>query len=288
MFIAVALLASLGALPATASPPAPRPTAPAARSEATTQLPRGVRPTHYDVAVTPDAGALTFKGKVAIAIDVLAPTSTLVLNAIDLTFADVRLSGGPGQAAFAPPQVAVSDADQTATFTFAKVIPPGAYRLTADYAGRIGTQAVGLFALDYETPEGRKRALFTQFENSDARRLLPCWDEPSYKATFTLEVEVPSAQMAVSNMPVVSRTDLGHGQSRVLFAPSPKMSTYLLFLAVGDLDRATTHVGTTEIGVVTQKGAAAQAAFALSSSAAVLREYNDYFAVPYPLPKLDN
>src|SRR5450432_948772 len=128
MFIAIAALASLGALPATAAPSTPRPTAPTARAEATTQLPRGVRPTHYDLAVTPDAGALTFKGKVAIALDVLEPTSTLVLNAIDLTFADVRLSGGPGQAAFAPPKVAVSDADQTATFTFATAIPPGAYR----------------------------------------------------------------------------------------------------------------------------------------------------------------
>ena len=89
-------------------------------------------------------------------------------------------------------------------------------------------------------------------------------------------------------MPVAQRTDLGNGRSRVRFAPTPRMSTYLLFLAVGDLDRATTRVGDTEIGVVTKKGALDQAQFALDSSAIVLREYNDYFGTPYPLPKLDN
>ena len=272
--VAVLTVATLAVLPVTAAAP--------------TQLPRGVRPTHYELAVTPDAAALTFKGKVAIAIDVTEATSTLVVNAIDLTFADVRLSGGAGKAAIAPSKVEVSDAAQTATFTFEKAIPPGAYRLAVEYAGRIGTQAVGLFALDYDTAAGRKRALFTQFENSDARRLLPCWDEPSYKATFTLEADVPSSEMAVSNMPVATRTDLGGGRSRVLFATSPRMSTYLLFLAVGDLARATTTAGKTEIGVVTQRGKTDQAAFALESSAAILREYDDYFALPYPLPKLDN
>ncbi len=66
------------------------------------------------------------------------------------------------------------------------------------------------------------------------------------------------------------------------------MSTYLLFFGLGEFDRATTMADGTEIGVITQKGLASQAGFALESSSAVLREYNDYFGVPYPLPKLDN
>ena len=71
-----------------------------------------------------------------------------------------------------------------------------------DYTGKIGTQANGLFAIDYDTQAGKKRALFTQFENSDARRMIPSWDEPAHKATFTLERPCRAAQMAVSNMPV--------------------------------------------------------------------------------------
>src|SRR6185436_2083215 len=221
--------------------------------------------------VTPDAGALTFRGRVVISVELLEPTASLTLNAIDLSFAQVQLSGGPAAPAFAAPKVAVDAAAQTATFTFARTLPRGAYRLAIDYTGKIGTQAVGLFALDYDTPAGRKRALFTQFENSDARRFIPSWDEPAYRATFDLEAIVPSGEMAVSNMPVAQRSDLGNGTSRVRFARSPRMSTYLLFLALGDLDRATTRVGDTEIGVVTKKGALDQAKFALDSSAIVLR-----------------
>ena len=283
LLASVLAMGGLAALPVGA---APRASAPAAAI--TTQLPRTVRPTHYAVAITPDAGALAFSGRIAISIEVLRPTATITLNAVDLTFAAARLARAAGGRVFAPPAIAVDASAQTATFTFATPVPPGAYRLDLDYAGRIGTQAVGLFAIDYDSAQGRKRGLFTQFENSDARRLIPSWDEPSYKATFDLEATVPSDQMAVSNMPVAERTDLGGGRSRVRFAPSPKMSTYLLFFALGDLERITTRAGETEIGIITQKGLASQAAFALESSATILREYNDYFGTPYPLPKLDN
>jgi tricorn protease interacting factor F2/3 len=57
---------------------------------------------------------------------------------------------------------------------------------------------------------------------------------------------------------------------------------------VGDFDRATTTSDGTQIGVIMQKGKSAQAAFALKSASEVLHDYNDYFGVKYPLPKLDN
>ena len=266
-------------------------TGPAVAAESTptpTQLPRTVRPTHYDITIEPDAAALTFHGTVAIAVDVLAPVESMTLNAIDMKFASVRLSDGKGKAVLAGPKITTDDAAQTATFAFGKSIPSGQYRLAIDYTGKIGTQATGLFAIDYDTAAGRKRALYTQFEASDARRMIPSWDEPAHKATFTLEAVVPHEQMAVSNMPVAERVDLAGGRARVRFQKTPKMSTYLLFFGTGEFDRATAKLGPTELGVVTQKGKADQAKFALDSSVRVLREYNDYFGTPYPLPKLDN
>jgi len=266
-------------------------TGPAVAAESTptpTQLPRTVRPAHYDITIEPDAAALTFHGTVAIAVDVLAPVESLTLNAIDMKFASVRLSDGKGKAVLAGPKITTDDAAQTATFAFGKSIPSGQYRLAIDYTGKIGTQATGLFAIDYDTAAGRKRALYTQFEASDARRMIPSWDEPAHKATFTLEAVVPHEQMAVSNMPVAERVDLAGGRARVRFQKTPKMSTYLLFFGTGEFDRATAKLGPTELGVVTQKGKADQAKFALDSSVRVLREYNDYFGTPYPLPKLDN
>jgi aminopeptidase N len=262
--------------------------APRARQQVTTQLPRTVRPTHYAVAVTPHADKLAFDGTVAVDVQVLKPTASITLNAIDMAFSSVKLAAADGKAAFPAPKVSVDGKAQTATFTFARPIAPGSYTLTMAYTGKIGTQANGLFAIDYDTASGKKRALYTQFENSDARRFIPSWDEPAYKATFDLSVTVPAGEMAVSNMPVAARTDLGNGLARVTFQTSPKMSTYLLFFGLGDFERATTTVDGTEIGVITQKGKRDQAAFTLESASAVLKEYNDYFGVPYPLPKLDN
>jgi aminopeptidase N len=283
LFSAIALaLAGTSVIGMAATPDA------ASTELATTQLPRGVQPTHYDVAVVPHAKSMNFDGKVVVTINVSKPTDSITLNAINMTFASVQLTPASGGSAFAAPKVGVDAKAQTATFTFARTIPAGSYKLAMSYTGKIETQANGLFAIDYDTKTGKKRALYTQFENSDARRFIPSWDEPAYKATFDLTATVPTGEMAVNNMPVASRTDLGNGLTRVRFQPTPKMSTYLLFFGLGDFERATTMADGTEIGVITQRGKKSQAGFTLKSGAAVLKEYNDYFGVPYPLPKLDN
>ena len=65
------------------------------------------------------------------------------------------------------------------------------------------------------------------------------------------------------------------------------MSSYLLFLALGDLERLTLKAGEVEVGVVARRGEIAKAKFALDAAAKLVGYYNDYFDAPYPLPKLD-
>ncbi len=249
-------------------------------------LPTNVAPLNYDVAVTPDMTAMTFTGQVAITVDVKAPTHTITLNAAELTFSRVALSGMP-----AAPQVSFDTEQQTATLTFPSEVSAGRHTLTIAYAGQINEHAAGLFALDYDAPTsvggGRKKALFTQFENSDARRFVPSWDEPNKKATFTLTATVPKALMAVSNMPVASASDVAGGLKRVRFVTTPKMSSYLLFFGLGDFERIHKDVDGTDVGVIVKRGATDQATYALDAATHILRYYNEYFGVKYPLPKLD-
>ncbi|WP_126945990.1 M1 family metallopeptidase [Xanthomonas sp. BRIP62409] len=282
--IALALVGTSPAVSAFAAAPVP-PSAEA--SSITTQLPRTAKPTHYAVEITPHADKMRFDGKVAIDISVLQPTDQIVLQAASLNFARGTLTqkGGKPQSA----KISTDAEAQTATFAFGKSLAAGEYVLSIDYSGVINTQANGLFALDYTTAQGARRALFTQFENSDARRFIPSWDEPNFKATFDLAINAPAGQMAVSNMPVASSRPSANGRTRIAFQTSPKMSTYLLFVSVGDFERATvTADNGTEIGVIAQKGKVGQAQFVLESGRDVLHEYNAYFGIPYPLPKLDN
>ncbi|ASK93229.1 M1 family metallopeptidase [Xanthomonas campestris pv. trichodesmae] len=254
----------------------------------TTQLPRTARPTHYALEITPHADTLTFDAKAAIDIAVLQSTDRIVLQAAKLRIGKSTLTQGKSR----KPQIAKLNLDaeaQTATFAFDKPLAPGNYVLTIDYSGAINTQVGGLFAADYASPHGQRRALLTQFQPADARSVIPCWDEPNFKATFDLAVTVPATQLAVSNMPVATSRVVAGGLKRVVFQRSPRMSTYLLFLAVGDFGRATVAADhNTEIGVVAQAGKLDQAQFALESTRSILHQYNHYFGVSYPLPKLDS
>ena len=290
MKIAVALLASAAL---TLIVPAPAAAQPAAAvdtvdSSLPTQLPRTAIPRHYAITVTPHPQRLTFDGKVAIDLEVTKETRTLVLNAADLKFSSAILRPAKGGAAVAA-KVSVDADAQTATFAFPRAIAPGAYRLDIVYSGKINTQANGLFALDYKNKEGKDaRSLFTQFEAADARRFVPGWDEPDYKATWDLTARVAARDMAVSNMPVSASRKLGRGLKEVRFATTPTMSSYLLFFASGDLERISKPVGDREVGIVVSRGNGSKAHYALDAEAQILPYYNDYFGTPYPLPKLDN
>jgi aminopeptidase N len=257
---------------ATPSPPAH------ARREV---LPDNVLPLHYELAVVPDAAALTFTGKVAITVEVVAPGPAITLNAVGLTFDHATLDGGPDA------RVSFDKALGRATLTFAGVIAGGQHLLNIEYHGSIGRATQGFFAMDYAGPDGPRRTLATNFEPADARDLLPCWDEPVRKATFSVSVDAPKDRMAVSNMPIAEVTSLSPTTQRVRFQQTPKMSTYLLFIGVGDFERIESRVDGVDVGVVVKRGDTGKAGYALEQAGKLLHYYNEYFGLPYPLPKLD-
>ena len=253
-------------------------------------LPRIARPSHYRIDIIPDAKALTFGASASIDLQLFEASKTLTLNGNDLTVTKASLVPADGGAPIALSVTADADA-QTLTFAAPAALAPGKYRLDVAYTGKIGTQAAGLFALDYPDAKTGKdvRALFTQFEAPDARRFVPSFDEPSYKATFDLSAVIPSDQMAVGNMPVASSQDLGNGTKRVTFQTTPKMSSYLLFFSAGDFERTAVKAADgVETGIVGPTGTGDQMHYARDVLAQILPYYDNYFGVRFPLPKLDN
>lgn len=245
------------------------------------QLPGGIAPTSYDITIRPDAKAMTFSGEETVSIAVAKPTRSVVLNAADLKISRAMVDG-------AAVPFTIDTTKQQLTLTLPTALSAGQHRVQFAWTGTINTSAAGLFAIDYSNQDGSSsRMLVTQFEAPDARRFAPMWDEPAYKATFKLSTVAPGDQTAFSNMPVTSVTKQSDGTKLYHFAETPKMSSYLLFLGMGDVERKTVMAGKTEIGVITRRGVVDQGDYALESAKRLLTYYNDYFGQPYPLPKLD-
>src|SRR4051812_18060415 len=126
--ISAAVALALGACPLQHALAAPQSAARSASAqEATTQLPRGVIPSHYEISLTPDAANARFAARAAITLSVTKATNSITLNAADLTFNSAALApaaGGATQAATQTAKVSVDADAQTATFTFPRPLAP--------------------------------------------------------------------------------------------------------------------------------------------------------------------
>jgi alanyl aminopeptidase len=248
------------------------------------RLPRNVEPLDYEARLRVDPAQDAFTGTVDIRMRVLEPTDLVWLNAKGLDVSDASASV-PGAEAI--PATVVAGSDDVLGFSFAKVLPAGEVRLSLRFAGTMDRQgSIGLFRQD---ENGYWYAL-TQLEPMDARRVLPCFDEPDRKATWKLVLTVPSQMRAFANMPVESERASGAGWREVTFMRSPPLPSYLLAFAVGEFDvvdggRAGTHK--TPISIIVPKGRAAEGRYAAANAGAILAAAERFFGVPYPFPKLD-
>ena len=178
---------------------------------------------------------------------------------------------------------------ETATFTFDANLPEGPATLELAFTGLLNDQLHGFYRSTFTDANGATHLIATtQFEHSDARRAFPCWDEPSFKATYQVNLTVPSHLAAYSNSPELSNTELGNGQRTISYAPTMKMSTYLVAFIVGPFEETPAlDVDSTPLRVVYPIGKGHLAALALESGAFALRFFAEYFDIAYPGDKLD-
>ncbi len=248
------------------------------------KLPKEVVPTEYAIRIVPNLDNFTFAGSESVKLNVRSPVHQLVLNGLELKIEAASVDGKelPLSA------IKTDNEKELLTLTLPSELAVGDHALTLRFTGKINQQGQGLFYVRYQEQGSgaRKVMLGTQFEATDARRFFPCWDEPAFRARFQLTVVVPENWLAVSNMPIESEQKIAGGKE-VRFAPTPPMSSYLNVLVAGELDFIESRVGPTQIRVIATKGKAELGRYALEASAEILKYYNDYFGVPYPLPKLD-
>jgi aminopeptidase N len=245
------------------------------------RLPELAKPQHYQITVAPDLDKEKFAGEETIDINVLKPTPSITLNSAEIQFGEVTVTAG-GQTQTA--EVAPDEKNEMVTFKLAKPLEAGPASIHIRYTGILNGQLRGFYI---SKGNNRKYAL-TQLENTDARRMYPSFDEPDYKATFDLAAIVDKGDSAISNGKVVSDTPgPGEGKHTVKFATTPKMSSYLVALAVGDWECLEGSADNIPIRICGVPGSKANAGFALAAAEYTLKYYNNYFGIKYPYAKLD-
>jgi len=245
------------------------------------RLPGGVNPEHYTLWFAPDLAKATFRGRETIRVQVARPTTTVTLHAAEITFTEVSIAAG-GQTQRA--RVSEDAKNEMVTFTVDRPVPAGPASIAITYTGLLNDKLRGFYLSE---ANGRRYAV-SQLEATDARRAFPSFDEPAYKATFDISLNVAAADSVISNGRQISDAPgPDPGTHTVAFATTPKMSSYLVAMLVGDFVCREGAAEGIPIRICSTPDKRAQTGYALTAAEQQVAFFNQYFGIKYPFGKLD-
>ena len=233
-------------------------------------------PEHYDLFLDLNRADKTFSGKVTITGE--AKTSKISLHQKDLTVKSVEVAG----------QARPFTLDKDNEALYIELEAAGSVVVTITYTGKITDNMTGIYPSYYTVDGVKKEIISTQFESHFAREAFPSVDEPKAKATFDLALKFDQAEgeLALSNMPeidVENRKATGVWK----FETTPRMSSYLLAFAAGDMQGITAKTKNgTLVGVYATKAhPESNLEFALDIAVHCIEFYEEYYGVKYPIPQ---
>lgn len=255
------------------------------------RLPKHVAPVHYDLMIHANLSTLDFQGTVEIEIIANQSTSTIILHSRQLHISKATLNRGSGESLSEQPLrvLEYTPHEQVALLASEPLIVGVLYTVVISYAGNLSESFHGFYKSTYRTSEGEVRILAsTQFEPTAARMAFPCFDEPALKASFSIKLRREPRHLAISNMPLVRSVTVAEGLIEDHFDVTVKMSTYLVAFIVSDFKSVSkmTKSGV-KVSVYSVPEKINQADYALDAAVTLLEFYEDYFSIPYPLPKQD-
>nr|XP_020824556.1 thyrotropin-releasing hormone-degrading ectoenzyme isoform X1 [Phascolarctos cinereus] len=255
------------------------------------RLPGHLKPLHYNLMLTVFMENFTFSGEVNVEVACLNATRYIVLHASRVVVERVQVAE---DRAFGAVQVAryfLYPQNQVFVVVLNRTLEAQRnYNLKIIYNAFIENELLGFFRSSYVLHGERRFLGVTQFSPTHARKAFPCFDEPIYKATFKISIKHQATYLSLSNMPVETSVFEEDGWVTDHFSQTPLMSTYYLAWAVCNF---TFREKVTKSGVVVRLYARPDAVrrgsgdYALHITKRLIEFYEDYFKVPYSLPKLD-
>ncbi|KAM7147545.1 endoplasmic reticulum aminopeptidase 2 isoform 1-T2 [Molossus nigricans] len=257
------------------------------------RLPNVVIPLHYDLFVHPNLTSLDFVASEKIEVLVRDATQFIILHSKDLEIMNVTLHSEEDLRYRKPGKklnvLSYPAHQQIALLVPEKLLADLKYYVAIDFQAKLADGFEGFYKSTYRTLGGETRTIaVTDFEPTEARMAFPCFDEPLFKANFSIKIRRESRHIALSNMPKVKTIELEGGLLEDHFETTVKMSTYLVAYIVCDFKSVS---GTSSSGVKVSIYASpdkwSQTHYALEASLKLLDFYENYFDINYPLPKLD-
>lgn len=285
-------------------------------NESKYRLPGDVIPEFYNLVFTPNLKDFSFRGTATIDIQAKRTTDTIVLNALDLKITSAKLmrinyveevSKNPRP----PMETGTTSLDpehEQARIVFQTPLEAGGiYRLKLEFIGELNDKLRGFYRSHYIDDKGEKKWLATtQMEPTDARRMFPSFDEPEMKAKFKITAKIEPGLTAISNgtHPFVNNKYIApdvlnsphdklssQGAAKLTnftFETSPKMSSYLVALIIGDFKPTETKVvDGIPVTVWALAGKEHLGKYALDAACEILQYQRKYFGIKYPGSKLD-
>jgi tricorn protease interacting factor F2/3 len=241
-----------------------------------------VIPVNYVLEFEPIFKNFTFNGKETIAVNCKESVNSITLHCAELKIRSCHVKhNGISEKAITK----IDPKKEELTIIIKNKIKGSAF-IEIDFVGTLNDRLLGFYRSQYKQNGKIKYLATTQFEAADARRAFPCWDEPEAKATFDISIIAENKFTAISNMPVASKKKIKN-KTIYKFAKTPIMSTYLIYLAVGEFEYLTGKTGKIQIRVITTKGNKSKGKYSLELGKKLLSSYEKYFGIKYPLPKLD-
>jgi puromycin-sensitive aminopeptidase len=249
------------------------------------RLPANVTPERYDLILTPDLKAFTFAGSETVAISVHEATTEVVLNALEL---EIESATAERASKSLTAQIELEPLRERARLRFGEALETGAWTLRIKFRGILNDKLHGFYRSQYTDAAGKLQTVATtQFEATDARRAIPCWDEPALKAVFGVTLIIDDDLTALSNAGIKSERKLGNGKKETVFKDTIRMSTYLLAFIIGEFEATAPVDAGTPLRVVHVPGKRALTGWAEQIGAYSLKFFADYYGIPYPGDKLD-
>nr|CAD7410180.1 unnamed protein product [Timema cristinae] len=263
-------------------------------NSSTYRLPKSVIPDKYVIYLVPfHPEQFKFKGNVTITLNITEATDRVTLHAnimeIDnWTITKTSTEGVP---------VSVNETFQTEStddhqffilYLNDTMTERSQYAVSLWFTGELRDDMFGFYRSSYTFNNEVRWIAATQFSMTQARRAFPCFDEPTFKAKFQINIAHYNNLTALSNMPRMATSDPDpelNGRVWDRFYETVPMSTYLVGFVVTDFKNITNDYA--NFTVWAREDSIENGNFSQIIGMDLLQELERYTGIGYPLPKID-